>query len=292
MVKAQKNKMKCRLCGNSEISIKFSCRGWDLFSCPSCSYVQIGRKPSSDEITAIYGNGYFASKKYGDAKILEWENNRRLGLVQRYLGERSAMILDAGCATGDFLQQAGALYHMWGYDISPYAVDLARKKNPEMAKRIFVGMPDLCGIKALQYDAICLWDVLEHLWDPVTACKELSALLKPGGYLFLSTPDIGSKTACFLGKRWAFMTPPEHMGFFSGESLSYLLGGMLCLNMVHRQVLGKWTNLGFLLYKLGRVLPTFRPVASSRFLGNSRLGGLPVYVPTQDIQYIAARKPA
>ena len=47
--------------------------------------------------------------------------------------------------------------------------------------------------------------------------------LKPGGTLVLSTPDIGAITARVMRTRWAFMTPPEHLGFFNASSLSFML---------------------------------------------------------------------
>ena len=52
--------------------------------------------------------------------------------------------------------------------------------------------------------------------------RKLMGHLKPGGYLVLSTPSIDAPIARAMGRYWAFMTPPEHLGFFSGRSFRRL----------------------------------------------------------------------
>lgn len=289
MDRAQKSH-KCRLCGSTEIHDYFTCRGYNLFQCDACAYVQIADRPPAAEISEIYGDCYFVSNKYKDTNILDWENQRRLKILASFLPHATARVLDAGCAAGDFLLTAKNQYQMHGCDISSFAVDIARKKNPDIADNIFVSDLDACALQAGMYDAICLWDVIEHLWDPLVVCNALATMLKPSGLIFISTPDIGSVTARLMRQRWAFMTPPEHMGFFNSKSLRHLFEKILPFRIVYRKISGKWTNLGFLVYKLRRVLPALVPEALVNALGKSRVGRLPLYVPTHDIQYIVAQK--
>ncbi len=286
----KQNQSSCRLCGAFYLDSHFECQGLKLYRCLSCGYVQISNKPTLENIKKIYDTSYFASSKYKDASILELENKRRLQILECFLKSSDDVVLDAGCATGDFLHHAKKSYNMHGCDISPFAVDLAKKKNPDLSNKIFVSDLDPCSFQTHQYDAICLWDVIEHLWDPVMVCKTFDTMLKPGGYIFVSTPDIGSITARIFGKRWAFMTPPEHMGFFNSSSFSQLFGQKLPFKIVYRKVAGKWTNLGFLVYKLKRIFPNLVPQMLINTLGKSIIGRLSVYVPTHDIQYIVAQK--
>lgn len=86
------------------------------------------------------------------------------------------------------------------------------------------------------------------------------------------------------------MTPPEHMGFFSSRSFSQLFGRELPFKIVHRRVLGKWTNLGFLFYKIQRVSPMLIPGFILEAISTSVLANIPIYVPTDDIQYVVAQK--
>jgi len=286
----KQNNSPCRLCGSFNFEFCFECREWKLFRCLFCGYVQIANKPTPEILNEIYDTCYFASDKYKDTNILEKENKRRLQILKHFLPSSDILVLDAGCATGDFLHHAKSSYNMHGCDISAFAVALAIKKNPDLSDNIFITDLDSCAPQSYQYDAICLWDVIEHLWDPVAVCNAFAAMLKPGGFIFVSTPDIGSITARIMGKHWAFMTPPEHMGFFSNSSFTHLFGKELPFKILHRQVAGKWTNLGFLVYKFKRIFPSLVPEALSNALGKSVLKKLPIYVPTHDIQYIVARK--
>ena len=51
-------------------------------------------------------------------------------------------------------------------------------------------------------DVVVLWHVLEHLLDPPTSLREVHRVLKPGGLLFIATPNPESLTARLIGQRW------------------------------------------------------------------------------------------
>jgi SAM-dependent methyltransferase len=73
------------------------------------------------------------------------------------------------------------------------------------------------------FDLITLWDVLEHLPDPHAAVTEIHRLLRPGGRLVLTTGDAGSLTARVCGRRWHLYTIPEHLFFYTRDSIERLL---------------------------------------------------------------------
>jgi SAM-dependent methyltransferase len=138
------------------------------------------------------------------------------------------------------------------------------------------------------FDAITLWDVIEHLDDPVSIIKGLKPKLKKGGVLLVSTPNAGALIARVMGKRWAFMHPPEHVLFFEKKHISRMMNS--CgLEMMNWVTFGKSINIAFLVYKFGRVFPEITPKWVVRYLSTSRLGRPTVYIPTGDIQYASAR---
>ena len=88
------------------------------------------------------------------------------------------------------------------------------------------------------------------------------------------------------------MTPPEHLGFFGQASLKRMLENQLGLETTSQFSTGKWVNVAFLFYKLQRVFPRVVPQSVVRGVRRSFLAKSCVYVPTHDIQYATAQKPA
>lgn len=280
----------CRLCSSRDVRPHFDVRGSRLDRCPACGFVQVRDRPTAEALRELYGNGYFDRAKYDDEFAQARETRRRLALLERAGVPEGGRVLDAGCATGDFLSAGQGRYEMWGLDVSAHATELARARNPSSAQRIFTGFVEDLDFEPESFDAIVMWDVVEHLWDPELALSRLVALLRPGGSLLLSTPDIGAPVAKLMGRRWAFMTPPEHLGFFSRRSLAYVLERRMGLKIVASNASGKWANLGFLTYKLRRVFPDVVPARLVERFRESAAAALSVYVPTLDVRYVAARK--
>lgn len=279
---------RCRICHSETVLHLADVRGFDLRQCTTCGFVQVVQEPSQQALDAIYQEAYFGHNKYRDEDTLRVENLRRLKILQAHIS-KGARVLEAGCGDGSFLNEAKADYEMHGFDLSPAGIDIAKAKNPDIAERIWVGRLEDQDIPESHFDAICLWDVIEHIWDPREVSEQLLRYLKSGGYLILSTPNIGAPIAKAMGKRWAFMTPPEHLSFFNRDSMSRLFVDELGAEMVDWRSLGKRANIGFILYKLGRVLPFF-PKFIPRLFEKSIFSKAAVYVPTGDIQYVIIGK--
>jgi len=254
--------------------------------------VHVADRPSDEELRAIYGETYFAPSKYADEDTLRAESDRRLNLLRRFVPPGNGRkVLDAGCATGDFIMHAKSLYDMAGVDISEKAIEVARLRNPEFSDRIRAGSLESCDLMNEQFDAICLWDVIEHVWDPITVCRRLLDRLRPGGYLLLSTPAADAPVARALGRFWAFMTPPEHLSFLTSRSARHLFERLLSATVKVCERKGKRANLGFVLYKVRRISPLLMPEAAVRLFRRPRLNRLALYVPTGDVQYVVVQKP-
>lgn len=280
----------CRLCGSSATRPRHAFPLVSVDRCTTCGFVQVREQPRDEELVELYGPDYFDRGKYSDPRPLAKENARRMGLLDGCGLARGARVLDAGCATGDFIAFAGDGYEMWGMDISEFAVEEARRKAPAAAARIRAGLVEDRAYPSGHFDAIVLWDVLEHLWDPVTTLGLMLESLRPGGYFIVSTPNIGAPVARMMGRRWAFMTVPEHLGLFSRETITRLLEARLHLQCVQWMTKGKWVNAGFLTYKLRRVFPRLVPATLVQWMRTGWFRRVSLYVPTGDIQYCVARK--
>ena len=68
-----------------------------------------------------------------------------------------------------------------------------------------------------------MWDVLEHLKEPLEVMSEVTRVLRPGGLVALTTCDVRSLGARLYGKRWFLIAPPHHLVYFDHGSMANLL---------------------------------------------------------------------
>jgi 2-polyprenyl-3-methyl-5-hydroxy-6-metoxy-1,4-benzoquinol methylase len=281
--------MTCRLCESTENKLLFLVKGYNIVKCANCGFVQVLDQPEQEQLDHLYEDSYFKSNKYRDTNTLNKELLRRLNLMRQYIPSTGACVLEAGCGTGEFISFAKNNYDMYGFDISEAAIKIAQERNPQLSMQLWAQKDEEYNLPAAFYDAICAWDVIEHLRNPVPTFQKLMKSLKPDGYLFISTPNIDAFVARKLGAYWAFMTPPEHLGFFNKKTMSFFAENHLHATLKDWHTRGKTVNVGFLLYKLGRVLPIV-PSRMLKLFQTHPLSRLAIYVPTGDIQYVVIQK--
>src|SRR5262249_27591434 len=127
--------------------------------------------------------------------------------------------------------------------------------------RVVPGVPDAAAMNLLgPMDVIVLLDVIEHLPEPYEVLSLCARHLRPGGILLLTTGDFGSATAGVMGAGWRLMTPPQHLWFFTAESINRLASrlGLRVETMGH-----PWKIVPFslILFQLGRIFASKRGAA-------------------------------
>ncbi len=182
--------------------------------------------PSAEEVANIYQDlSYFAGNTeigYGDYgamhKVLAPHFRRRLWILGRWLPERGRL-LDVGCADGFFLELARSD----GWEVA--GVEISGPMAEETARRL--GVPIVTSIEKLPddvvYDAITLWEVVEHCREPVAELRRFAQRLRPGGALMLSTPNVGHWQAMNAPETWNLFCPPAHLVLFTDVSLKVAL---------------------------------------------------------------------
>jgi SAM-dependent methyltransferase len=104
------------------------------------------------------------------------------------LGAVPLDVLELGCGTGEFLELAARRGHRAvGIDFSETAVASARSKGLTAYEGGLDDLPRLVGAGA-RFDAIVLFQVIEHVAEPDALLTALERVLRPGGQLFLSCP--------------------------------------------------------------------------------------------------------
>lgn len=164
--------------------------------------------------------------------------------------ENAPYILDIGCSTGVFLDEARARgWRAHGLEVSDYAVQVARRRGLAVRR---AAVEEL-SLPSAAFDCITMWDVIEHLRDPIGVFGEVSAALRPGGVFALSTGDITSFCARLSGSRWHLFNLPEHLFFYSPRSLQLLLARAgLRVVAIRREI--SWYTADYLFERLAKTL--------------------------------------
>lgn len=260
----------CIACGAApKQSFKLS-NGSDLLRCPQC---KLGwwDWPAFDP-TAFYDADYFqsadANRGYDDYAALEPANRvtarARLKRLRRIITTPKPTVLDLGCGTGVFLGEASRLgWNVSGIEVSPYAASVAQQRGLNVS----CGPVDEASIESGPFDVVTLWDVIEHLRDPLATLRAASAALREGGVVALSTGDIESFAARLSGSRWHLFNLPEHLFFFSRDSLTRMLEDCgFVVRSVTREV--NWSPISYLVERVRKSLRLPHFFAAPRFMAN------------------------
>ncbi len=66
-------------------------------------------------------------------------------------------------------------------------------------------------------------DTIEHLFDLVSTLRVMHRLLRPGGAVLITTPNINALSRMCLGQPWAVISPAEHLYYFAEGTLGRML---------------------------------------------------------------------
>jgi 2-polyprenyl-3-methyl-5-hydroxy-6-metoxy-1,4-benzoquinol methylase len=155
--------------------------------------------------------------------------------------DRSRKLLDVGCYIGVFLEIAQERgWEAWGVEPSHWAVREARRRG----LRVLEGTLDNVHLAEESFDVITMWDVIEHLPDPMRELRESYRLLKKGGLICIHTMNIESPLARLMGHRWPWLME-MHLYYFSPRTLSAMLkkAGFTVVKMLNQ---GRFVRLGYL----------------------------------------------
>ncbi|MGL1894334.1 MAG: class I SAM-dependent methyltransferase [Spirochaetaceae bacterium] len=211
----------CPLCQ----SIKYE-KHWDLESffysqCPNCSLIYQNPQPISEDVEERYDESYFSYEIENEDSFL---NLMLLGLKDMKFDVTSSItdnkkILDIGCATGLFLSHMKKLgWQTFGVEVCESAVDYG---NSVRGLDIYKGILDNAPIPVGSLDVIHLSHVIEHINDPNTFVEHIFKLLKPGGVVYCTTPNVSGLQSKIFKNRWRSAIP-DHMILFSVKTLKQI----------------------------------------------------------------------
>lgn len=290
--------VRCALCGGDSERVLFTISGFPIHRCASCQMRYVSPRLKSAGLISLYSDpSYFHSDNSLVHGYVDYVADRQ-NIIQTFkkrlewilkVSDRTdpGRLLDVGCAFGFAVEYA--LSRNWdalGIEPSSHAATAAQKT---LGNRVVQGTLDHHPYLAGSFDTMLLWDVIEHVPDPLGTLRQAHALLKPGGTLSLITPDCGSWLARLLGRHWMeYAKPTEHIHFFSRTTMVQALEktGFKC---TAQSTAGKHIGINFL---VDRLAAHCKPLArlKSSVKGPESSKGL-LYVNPFDKMHLLAVKP-
>ncbi len=188
-----------------------------IVRCLKCGLCYTNPRPTAEAILSGYGN-------YVDESYLLESSSRSinahlsLNTIRRFVSAGS--LLEFGSSVGYFLNAARTDFEVTGLEPSRWATQEAQKRFKVECYAESIENPK--SIQGRSFDVVAMSDVIEHLLDPKAAILSSRNFLKPGGILYLLTPDIGSLSAKIMRSYWWGLRP-AHIYYFSRQTLTRML---------------------------------------------------------------------
>lgn len=277
--------------GHGEVSMEeYACTSrhhgqfFQVVECTTCHLRALFPLPPAEAVEDAY-------TRVKDDEYLSIEPPRKIAFtkllqrLERYARPPSKL-LDIGCYTGVFpLLAKEHGYDAFGVEPSQWAAGIAKKRlSPE---KIHQGYLETAPFPRESFDIVTSWDVIEHVTDPKQEIDLMAGLLKPGGWLILSTMASEAPIVRLLGSRWPWYMP-MHLFYFTPETLSAFVTRA---GLAVREI-GPYPHYTTVQYVLWKLETMFGPLArvTSRVAQGLHVSQQVIKVDLNDFFLIAAQK--
>ena len=231
------NRPACKLCGSADQRLLYKKKRYegerpglnvvitsdiygsyeDIVLCGACGFACQDPAPGEAELKSAYSalrdDTYFEED---DCRSM----NAHLSLRTIRRHRRGGVLLDVGSSTGIFMNAARISFEVRGVEPSAWAAAFARESLN--LKTVVNDTFENAALPEAGFDVVSLIDVIEHVADPRKTLLKAGKLLKPGGLLYLVTPDLSSLSARLLGRYWWGLRE-AHLSYFSDRTITSLL---------------------------------------------------------------------
>lgn len=215
------------LCRSSHWEVK---NNFKIRCCSACSHAFVSDDLSADDLSLHYSS--HAKYSEGFDKDLEKQRFpgsrsdaiRYLSLIQQALGQASQPVAFLEVGAGWAYASRIASSRGWSVDAIEYSPSCVSSLKLALPLESIVWQGSFESFyqhTEKTYDAILMSQVLEHALDPAEWLSYAYQLLRPGGCLIVAVPQFKGIYG-FLGVRDPYITPPEHLNFFTRRSLGLL----------------------------------------------------------------------
>lgn len=222
----------CPLCGHGTGVVRYRYEDYQIISCERCGLWRACPRLSGPELARYYEREYYSEQLAREGRYEAWrdanrdvwrknaemirdEARRRLGLPPQQV-----RVLDVGCGPGFFLQECVAMgMAARGIEPSAHAVRYARD---ELKLDVRALTPESLDPQE-RYDVVTLWEVLEHVPDPLWTLRRLRPHLSDGGMIWVAAPNLSALQRRVQGKNFYNLLNKSHLTHFDRRTLAATL---------------------------------------------------------------------
>jgi SAM-dependent methyltransferase len=198
--------MTCLLCGAGESRTVWRQDFFRIDRCGGCGVLFAVNPPTQGELNTLYEKGFLTGSQTENlgrenGPPPDWKQSEQMALLGRVkrLGINGGALLDVGAFSGMFMQNA----KLEGFDatgVEPI-LDAFRYTTGTLGLKVIHGDLFSAALPAESFDVVSLLDVIEHVRDPVAELQETFRVLKPGGILVMTTPNVAGLMQRIVGTK-------------------------------------------------------------------------------------------
>lgn len=215
----------CPACSATSLASLWSnASGYNIARCQCCGFGFVNPQPTDEVLAEHYSSCYRMARDAlaGKARIAltAWDRKRaqQIDRLIRRFNSAAKSVCEIGCSFGYLLvalRERGWLVK--GYELSEATADFGRRKfGLDIEARAFPS--DLQDT----FYAVILIDVLEHLKRPRATVADIFQSLHGGGLCIIMVPNMGSLNSRLFGRHCVWVSPPDHLSYFTPASLSLI----------------------------------------------------------------------
>lgn len=208
----------CPICQSPDIVLfkKNISIGHDLMMCNSCnvSFSNPFKEPSAE----FYTNAEDAASEYRHEKIRSLPTSHPAYNCEQLNNGSGLKLLDLGCGNGEFIDFATKIgFSCYGLDIDKKSIEKAKLRNINAHfENGFINDISRFEDYPQKYDVITMFEVFEHIDNPLEMIEKIKNLLNEGGYFIGSLPNI---ERFFMWQfNMDFERPPYHLTYWTIRS--------------------------------------------------------------------------
>lgn len=221
----------CPACGVNSISSEFEKEDFNFKRCALCNTLYVSPRPSENRLLEYYNHSKFI--QYFTKEILEKTKETRTEMIFKPRAQKTIELLaniqlkrnvlvDVGGGNGLFLEaldSAGGGFEKYiNVEPSDEGVNLTLERGFDVVK----GFIEDFNLD-IKVDVITAFELMEHLFNPITFLNRIYSLLSNDGVLVLTTPNIEGFDLILLDSKSDNIGAPEHLNYFNPKSIKILL---------------------------------------------------------------------